>query len=77
MLKGDQNGAREMVKNGKAILFGKDVLWIRLDEGTIKVCSWDRELRGFTNCYISNEEPEKLDFWFKEYQNQQEVFRNE
>jgi len=68
--------AKEMVKNGKAILFGKDVLWIRLDEGTIKVCSWDQGLRDFTNCYISNEEPEKLDFWFKEYQNQQEVFRN-
>jgi len=59
--------AKEMVKKGEAIFYNDNVLWIKLSRDTIRVCSWNSGLNGYTNCFISNEEPKKLDSYFSEF----------
>lgn len=59
--------ARNLVKKGEAIFYKKDVLWIRLGKDTIRVCSWNSGLKGYTRCFLSKEKPENLDFLFTEF----------
>ena len=59
--------ARELIQNKKAMLFNRNILWLRISANQIKVFSRSTGLKGFVNPFISTETPEKLDFYFQEY----------
>jgi len=57
--------ARTMIKEGKAILLGRDVLWERLGDSEIQI--YVRNEYGFHKSLISKKAPEILDKLFQKY----------
>jgi len=57
--------AQRMIKEGKAILLSRDVLWERL--GDFEVQIYIRDEYGFHKSLISKKAPEILDELFQKY----------
>jgi len=57
--------AQRMIKEGKAILLSRDVLWGRLGDSEVQI--YIRDEYGFHKSLISKKAPEILDELFQKY----------